>query len=430
VRLLPGAADTIRAANSLGIPVVVVTNQAGIGRGYYSWHGLYATVDEMRRQLASVGAQVDAIYACPFHADARPPYDAADHPGRKPNPGMILRASRDLSIDLARSWLVGDTLEDLLTARAAGLAGAVHVLSGHGRRDRPAVERLDAALAVEMADDLGAAAAILARIVDGPRFEPTMGKPTAILLAGGRGSRLRPVVPDRPKPLAPVLGRPFIEWVLAWLAGQGIEDVVLAIGHMADRFQDWLAGYAAAGSLTIRVARESAPLGTGGALLGALSGAAEDVVVANADTLALVDVAAVVQRLRAGVDGVIVGLEVDDGSRYGRLEVDSEGRVVGLTSGAPGRQLVNAGIYAFRRDMLARLSRPSPSSLEADIIPDLIRAGIRLAAHVVEAPMIDIGTPQSLAAADRFLRAHAPELTAGLMGPPRVVGPTGRRQSR
>ncbi len=138
VRLLTGAADAIARANELAMPVVIVTNQSGVGRGYYAWPAFEQVMQRLADLLSPAGARFDAVYACPYHVEALPPWDVPDHPGRKPNPGMLLRASRDLALDLSRSWIVGDAATDVLAGRAAGLEGAVHVLTGHGHRDRQA----------------------------------------------------------------------------------------------------------------------------------------------------------------------------------------------------------------------------------------------------------------------------------------------------
>jgi D-glycero-D-manno-heptose 1,7-bisphosphate phosphatase len=139
VRLLSGAAELVRAANRAGVVVVVVTNQAGIGRGYYDWADFEAVRHRIDELLARERVQLDAVYACPFHPAALAPYRHAAHPGRKPGSGMLLRAASDLGIDLSTSWIVGDVVEDLEAGRSAGLAGAVHVRSGHGDRDRERV---------------------------------------------------------------------------------------------------------------------------------------------------------------------------------------------------------------------------------------------------------------------------------------------------
>jgi D-glycero-D-manno-heptose 1,7-bisphosphate phosphatase len=108
VRLVDGAAGIIGKANALGLVVVLVTNQAGIGRGRYGWQEFAAVQETILDGLAAEGVFVNAVYACPHHAEGRPPHDVADHPFRKPNPGMLLGAAQDLPIDLGNSWIVGD----------------------------------------------------------------------------------------------------------------------------------------------------------------------------------------------------------------------------------------------------------------------------------------------------------------------------------
>ena len=133
-RLIAGAARVVAAANACGVPVVVVTNQAGIAYGHYGWDAFIRVQEKILADLTADGAFVDGVFACPHHAEGRPPYDHPDHPARKPNPGMLLRAAEMLTLDLAASWMVGDRADDLKAARNAGLAGGVHVLTGHGAR--------------------------------------------------------------------------------------------------------------------------------------------------------------------------------------------------------------------------------------------------------------------------------------------------------
>jgi len=137
--LIPGAADVIALANRRAIPVIEVTNQAGIGRGYYGWDEFLVVEDAMAAELARGGALIDAAFACPYYPGGVAPWAHPAHPARKPLPGMLLAAGRLLHIDLARSWMVGDKLDDLLAACRAGLRGGLHVLTGHGAEHREAV---------------------------------------------------------------------------------------------------------------------------------------------------------------------------------------------------------------------------------------------------------------------------------------------------
>ena len=114
--------------NEAGYYVLVVTNQAGVARGYYDEVQVSAFHAHMQDQLAEIGAHIDAFYYCPFHPDARiASYRVADHPDRKPNPGMILRALTEWRVDRTSSFLVGNNDSDILAAQRAGLPGMLYV---------------------------------------------------------------------------------------------------------------------------------------------------------------------------------------------------------------------------------------------------------------------------------------------------------------
>jgi D-glycero-D-manno-heptose 1,7-bisphosphate phosphatase len=166
IRMLPGAAEAIAQCNRLGIPVVLVSNQSGIARGFYDWEGFRAVQAALGAMLAQAGGHLDTVLACAHHPDGRAPLNVADHPWRKPNPGMILAAGQRMKLDLSRSWIVGDRAIDLNAGQAARLRGGI-LVSASGR-DPPrgcGVEALDAdGFIVEMADSLSdAVAALLSR---------------------------------------------------------------------------------------------------------------------------------------------------------------------------------------------------------------------------------------------------------------------------
>jgi len=134
--MIEGAAAAIAAANKCNVAVVMVTNQAGIGRGYYGWPEFHAVQKTIVSILAAQGAKIDAVYACPHHREGKGAYAHPDHPARKPNPGMLLQAASDLALDLKMSWLVGDKASDVEAAKRAGLAGALQVATGYGTAER------------------------------------------------------------------------------------------------------------------------------------------------------------------------------------------------------------------------------------------------------------------------------------------------------
>ena len=152
VALLPGAAEGLRRMRGLGLLLVVVTNQSGIGRGYFSETALRLVHERLESLLAAEGVRLDGIYHCP-HA----PDDGCDC--RKPGTGLAQRAARELGLSLARSAVVGDKGTDVALARALGVP-AVLVTTGHGERELAAGARADA-----VAADLVEAATALERLL-------------------------------------------------------------------------------------------------------------------------------------------------------------------------------------------------------------------------------------------------------------------------
>jgi D-glycero-D-manno-heptose 1,7-bisphosphate phosphatase len=130
LHMLPGAAEAIGRCNRLAIPVVMVSNQSGIARGFYDWDGFTAVQEALTAALRQSGARLDAVFACAHHADGHAPFNIADHPWRKPNPGMIVDAAERMALDLSRSFIVGDRASDLAAGSAARLAGGI-LISPH-----------------------------------------------------------------------------------------------------------------------------------------------------------------------------------------------------------------------------------------------------------------------------------------------------------
>lgn len=131
LRLLPRSAEAIRRLNEAGIAAVVATNQAGIARGYFSEDVLHLVHERLVEQLKEAGAHLDGLYVCPHHPTEGVAPFRADCDCRKPKPGLLLRAARDLDLDLSGSAMVGDKASDLVVARPVG-ARAILVLTGYG----------------------------------------------------------------------------------------------------------------------------------------------------------------------------------------------------------------------------------------------------------------------------------------------------------
>lgn len=133
-QLLPGIEDAIRCLNELHIPVIVVTNQSGLARGYFPAALLDQVHQKMEKQLAAAGAHVDGIYICPHHPEAKEKKYRIDCNCRKPKTGLLEQAAVELNIDLTASFVVGDRWSDIRCGKAVG-ARSILVLTGYGKGD-------------------------------------------------------------------------------------------------------------------------------------------------------------------------------------------------------------------------------------------------------------------------------------------------------
>ncbi len=234
---------------------------------------------------------------------------------------------------------------------------------------------------------------------------------TAVILAGGQGTRIRALYPDVPKPLIPVAGRPFLHWLTAYLSNAGLRSFVYSTGFKADQIKAWCADGSFAECRRVAV-EEAAPLGTGGGLLNCLDLCADWLLVANGDGLCMTGIDQLLGlRGDSGLDGGLIGVHVGDTSPYGSLDITESGRLLRFREKQPGTGYVNSGIYLFRKAALEPLRHDTPSSLERDIFPALIERGRKFEVICCdEAPFIDIGTPEAMAGAERFVAAHLSHL--------------------
>ncbi len=239
------------------------------------------------------------------------------------------------------------------------------------------------------------------------------GRPEAVIVAGGFGTRLLPLTANRPKHLLEVGGVPFLEHQLSRLAAAGVEHVVVATSYRAELFEPVL-GDGSRWGIRVDYVQEAEPLGTAGAIRnvsGALAGDPEgSVVVLNGDVLSGHDLAAQLRDFETPRDGrpVDVSLhlvEVEDARAFGCVPTDRTGRVTGFTekSDRPVTNQVNAGCYVFRRRVVDLIPEHRVVSVERETFPGLVRDGALVVGHVENAYWRDVGTPAALAAASRDL---------------------------
>jgi D-glycero-alpha-D-manno-heptose 1-phosphate guanylyltransferase len=231
----------------------------------------------------------------------------------------------------------------------------------------------------------------------------------AVVLAGGFGTRVAHLLPGIPKPMAPVAGKPFLEWVVRCLARQGIPEVLLSTGHLAEVVERHFQPQPVPGVVT-RCFAENRPLGTAGGFLNAvrLSGANPEAwLVLNGDSLVFADLKLAAAELsNPAVAGVVIGCAMADASRYGTLAIGPAGELRGFTEKRPGKGVINAGIYLLRDSLVRQFPGTLPLSFEQEVFPELIGRGFLLKVHPVEAPFLDIGTPASLRQAEEFVEQN------------------------
>jgi NDP-sugar pyrophosphorylase family protein len=199
----------------------------------------------------------------------------------------------------------------------------------------------------------------------------------AIVLAGGLGLRIRPEFAEGPKCLAPVVGEPFLRYVIESLRSEGVREVVLATGHQGQQIHSWLSANRWPG-LNIRCVQEARPLGTAGALRhAALSHISARYFVINGDSILKVSLREFLDFHVAKAAVVSLALaRVDDTGRYGTVELGGDDKILAFLEKSLGSSisggLINGGVYLFDHDIVQRIPPNRPCSLEHDIFPQLL----------------------------------------------------------
>ncbi len=235
-----------------------------------------------------------------------------------------------------------------------------------------------------------------------------MAKLEAIVLAGGLGTRLRSVVPDLPKVLAPVAGQPFLAYVCRYLAREGVQTVALALGYRADLVKAWLGDQH--WGFQLRVFEEEQPLGTGGAIGQAIAGlSAAHVIVLNGDTYVDVPLTDFMAYHEAhGEPVTIAAVHVQPADRYGTLVLEEDRVMAFAEKAARPAGWINAGVYAIRRDWWMAQPFPATFSWESHLQAAVMtQPPLQVRAYkLYDSPFIDIGVPLDYERAQCYLPTH------------------------
>ncbi|MFJ1913838.1 sugar phosphate nucleotidyltransferase [Streptomyces sp. NPDC088147] len=251
----------------------------------------------------------------------------------------------------------------------------------------------------------------------------------AILLVGGKGTRLRPLTARTPKPMVPAAGVPFLTHQLARARAAGVEHIVLATSYLAEVFEPYFGDGSSLG-LSLEYVTERDPLGTGGAIRNVASrldsGPGDPVLIFNGDILTGLDIRALVRtHASSGADVSLHLTRVEDPRAYGLVPTDANGRVTAFlekpqTPEEIVTDQINAGAYVFRRSVIDSIPEGRPVSVERETFPDLLAAGAHLQGMVDSTYWLDLGTPQA------FVRGSA-DLVLGRAPSPAVPGQCGER---
>ncbi|MFI6280904.1 sugar phosphate nucleotidyltransferase [Streptomyces sp. NPDC050988] len=251
----------------------------------------------------------------------------------------------------------------------------------------------------------------------------------AILLVGGKGTRLRPLTVHTPKPMVPAAGVPFLTHQLARARAAGVEHIVLATSYLAEVFEPHFGDGSSLG-LHIEYVTEEEPLGTGGAIRNVASrlrsGPDDPVLIFNGDILTGLDIPALISTHRSsGADVSLHLTRVTDPRAYGLVPTDSSGRVQAFlekpqTPEEIVTDQINAGAYVFRRSVIDAIPVGRPVSVERETFPELLASGAHLQGMVDSTYWLDLGTPGA------FVRGSA-DLVLGRAPSPAVPGRCGDR---
>ena len=239
----------------------------------------------------------------------------------------------------------------------------------------------------------------------------------ALVLCGGQGTRIRSVLADRPKSMALISGTPFLQVLIKQLKTQGIDNVILGTGYMAEAIESYF-GSGENFAMHIDYSRETKPLGTGGAIKLAESFVNDPVLVLNGDSYADWTLLPLVELLTSKNAAMVVVLQmVSDVSRFGNVVIDQNGRIVrfvekGTSSGAG---LINAGVYLLRKKIVSDLPAGIAISFEREVLPSILH--LEVYGLVVHGLFIDIGVPDDLRRAQTLMASHAHHAASAAIGP-------------
>ncbi|MEK6913945.1 MAG: HAD-IIIA family hydrolase, partial [Nanoarchaeota archaeon] len=377
-------ADAIKLLNRNSIKTVMVTNTPQIAKGFITEQEAISINQEIVNRLKEKGAIIDAIYFCPHHPKGTIEKYTVSCSCRKPLPGMLLQASREMNIDLRNSYMIGDRISDI---KAGDLAGCktIGVRTGYGCNDG-----FHDAIPNEMVDNFYEAA----KLIDKKKQSLKL-----FINSGGKGERLYPLTLDIPKPMISVKGKPLLHHLVNWAKKYNISEIVMMNGYKAEKVIEYF-GSGEKFGIPIKHSNEPSPLGSGGPLKFAEKHTDNTFVYLSGDLICEVDLKKMIEFHRKNnADATIFLHKSSHPQDSDILKVDETGRVIKFISKHDDHtnagDLGNAGLVIMEPRVL-NLMDSDIFNFENDFYPKMLNRNFKVMGYVSDELILDVGTPERL----------------------------------
>ncbi len=374
VEFLPGAIEAVKQLSERFL-VIVVTNQPAVAKEMCTEEQIQNSNKRMVDLLKEAGVRVDAVYYCPHHPETLYTQNKyrTDCNCRKPKTGMLEEAAKKFNLELKKCWMIGDTTIDIEAGKRAGCK-TILVRTGEAGKDGKFVVSPDFT-----ADNLLQASDIVRK--------NTITQ--AVILAGGRGERLKPLTDTLPKPMLPIAGKPLLEWQLLSLKKHGINNVVICASYLAEKIKNYF-GHEWNG-IKISYPEEAQLLGTGGAIRNSSDILDDNFLVINGDVVNLIDFSSLTDfHMSKKCLATVVVRHSDHPKDSDIVDADKNGRIVSFVGrGQDDKKLGITGIFIINKELIKKIP-DGFSTLEKDVIVNCLNDSVF--AYISNDYIKDMGT--------------------------------------
>ncbi len=404
VRLMDGIVQIIRWANNKNIPTIEITNQPDVAKGTLTLEELDSIEEQIHCLLKSEGAHIDYSYRCLHHINADIPMYKKICSCRKPEPGMLLQASKDHSIDLSKSFFLGDNLTDIEAGYTAGCKTILFPYNKHPNDTPERLKKNKAYCSTKIINSLNEVVPFLSS-------EWSISeKLIAIIVAGGRGERLRPLTESVPKPMVQVGGKPILLHTIELLKSYGVRDFVLALCYLPEVIKEYF-GDGSHFGVSIRYTFEDPlhPLGTAGAIVPAKPFIHSTFIVTYADIIREMDILKMIQFHKENKSTATLHAYNNVSSTFkSTLIFNEDKRLLTFTENESKEQRndrdiwSNGSLYIFEPGIFKYIHNKKKTDFAKDVFQKMLTEGENISIfQTKDQYFIDIGTIDKLEQAEK-----------------------------